>query len=914
VTPACARSPWLAELARREPDWFAPEALAAETLRWPAAPPADEAAAMVLLRREVLRERVRIAVRDLEARVDVETTLRELSQLAEQACACALSVAMAALQPLHGQPRDAEGRPVSPVLLGMGKLGGGELNFSSDIDLIFTYTAAGESDGAQPLDNGAYFARVVQRFTRLLAERTAEGFVYRVDWMLRPFGSAGAPAASFAAMEDYYQVHGREWERYALIKARPVAGDVEAGRTLLRTLRPFVYRRYLDFNAVNNLRDLKRLIEEEVARKGLDDNIKLGAGGIREIEFIVQSFQLMRGGQDARLRQPALRPTLRYLGDSGMLALEVARQLEQDYDRLRRLENAIQMQADAQTHEFPRETEALQRLAPALGAVDAAALVADTQALRERVHRVFEAVFAERRVEDTPMLRLAALVFDGRIEREALTEMLADEGLNLAEALANDLLALAQDRRFRALGEASQARLRRLVGQMMQAARAVPEAGTALRRVLGIVAAITGRATYISLLHDSETARQQLLTLAAASPWLSDYLAQTPALLDQLLDPRSLYAPPAQAEIRHELATRVAELTPEDPEGLMNLLRRYQKEVSLRVAAADLVKALPLVKVSDRLTWLAEALIEVALEQTQRAMVAEYGEPRRSDGTPASLGVIGYGKLGGIEMGYGSDLDLVFIHDADDLQAETRGGTRRIDVSTWFARCAQRLINLLSAQTAAGRVYEVDLQLRPSGKSGLVVTSFRGYAHYQREEAWTWEHQALTRARYLCGPASLGAAFTALRSEVLQRPRAPEILAAEIREMRDRMRAELDRSTAERWDLKQGRGGLTDAEFLTQYWVLREAHRCPALLPWSDNWRQLDVLAAAGVIGSEDRDRLIEAYRELREAAHRLALQNAPPSVDASHHRAARETIDALWRRWLEEDAGSVTGTRASTL
>lgn len=909
MTPACERSPWLAELARREPEWFAPEVLARDGLCWPAEDPRDEASAMRFLRREVLRERVRIAVRDLEGRVPVETTLRELSALAEQACQTALAVAMEALRPLHGLPRDAQGQAVRPVILGMGKLGGGELNFSSDIDLIFTYTAAGESDGPQALDLGQYFARVVQRFTRLLNERTPEGLVYRVDWMLRPFGSAGAPAASFAALEDYYQVHGREWERYALIKARPVAGDLEAGQGLLASLRPFIYRRYLDFNAVNNLRELKRLIEEEVVRKGLEDNIKLGAGGIREVEFIVQSFQLMRGGQDRRLRQQALRGTLRYLGASGMLDPAVAEQLEQDYDALRRLENAIQMQADEQTHQFPSDPRTLTRIAEALGMREAEHLIEATRALRARVRHRFEQVFAEHAVEDSPLQQLARRIMEGSIERDALVAALQGQGLTPAEPLASDLLELGCDRRVRAMSEASQARMRALTGQMLEEALALPEPGVVLRRAFGILAAIAGRATYISLLHDSATARQQVLKLASASPWLSDFLAQTPALLDQLLDPRSLYAPPARAEIRHELDERLADLDPEDAEGLMNLLRHYQKEVTLRVAAADLAGVLPLVKVSDRLTWLAEALIEVALEQTCLAMNAEYGIPRRSDGTAASLGVLGYGKLGGIEMGYGSDLDLVFIHDADDPLAETSGGARSIDVSTWFARCAQRLINLLSAQTGGGRVYEVDLQLRPSGNSGLVVTSFRGFAEYQRREAWTWEHQALTRARYLCGPAALGEAFAALRAEVLQRPREPQALATEIVDMRNRMRRQLDRSSKDRWDLKQGRGGLTDAEFLTQYWVLRAAQHCPRLLVWSDNWRQLDVLTEEGVIAAPDRDRLIAAYRELRDAAHRLALQNAPAVVGAAEHVEARDTIQSLWARWLGDEGASDTRT-----
>ena len=900
MSDALNRSPWLAALAEREPEWFTDEALCRADIVWPAEVPSERAAAMRILRREVLRERARIAVRDLDGRAPLAETLSALSDLADRACEMALQVAMDSAMRRYGRPRNRVGEAVSPVVLGMGKLGGGELNFSSDIDLIFTYTEGGETDADAPLDNGAFFAKVVQGFTSLLAEHTEDGYVYRVDWMLRPFGSAGAPAASFSAMEDYYQVHGREWERYALIKARPVAGDVAAGHRLLASLRPFVYRRYLDFDAVNSLRELKRMIEEEVARKGLEDNVKLGAGGIREVEFIVQSFQLIRGGQDGRLRSPQLRPTLEYLGQAGMLDASVATQLDADYVFLRRLENAIQMQADEQTHRFPNAAATRQRLAEALGAVDGTALAATWADVRNRVRAQFNEVFQEEVAEDTALARLVSVLWEGRLAADQVAQRLHEAGLRPAEPLANELRALATDRHLRLLRERTVERLRVLVAQLLQESLALPEPGVAARRALGIVAAITGRATYISLLRDSATARAQLLKLAAASPWLSDYIARTPALLDQLLDPRALYAPPERAAMEVDLAGRLAHLAPEDPEAFMNTLRRFQKEMTLRVAAADLVEALPLVQVSDRLTWLAEVLLQAALAQTMADMAVEYGQPNRSDGTPAGLGVIAYGKLGGIEMGYGSDLDLVFLHDADDPQADTVGGARQLDVATWFARCAQRLISVLSAQTAAGRVYEVDLQLRPSGNSGLVVTSFRGFDTYQRSQAWTWEHQALTRARFLCGPSALAAAFAETRRSVLAQPRDPAVLSREIRDMRAKMRANLDRSDAEHWDLKQGRGGLTDAEFITQYLVLREAHRAPDVLRWSDNWRQLDALAGLGVIAPADKEALIAAYRQLRLEAHRRALQNDDHRVAANAFEDARAVISALWQRLLD--------------
>ncbi|MFP5357739.1 MAG: bifunctional [glutamate--ammonia ligase]-adenylyl-L-tyrosine phosphorylase/[glutamate--ammonia-ligase] adenylyltransferase [Gammaproteobacteria bacterium] len=892
-----AASPWLAGLIEREPQHYTPARLQDPQPYWPAEWPHEDAALMRQLRRVRNTEMARIAYRDLAGLAPLDETLGALSSLAERCCQQALDDSLQRLAVRYGRPRDEQGRPVQPVILGMGKLGGGELNFSSDIDLICTYTAPGETDGEVPLSNSEFFAKLVQRFTRLLAEVTPDGFAYRVDWMLRPFGSAGAPAASFAAMEEYYLVHGREWERYALIKARPVAGDLAAGQRLLGTLRPFIYRRYLDFTAIGSLRALKQMIEDEVRRKGLEDNVKLGRGGIREVEFIVQSFQLVRGGQEPPLRDPRLRPVLAQLGACGMLEPATAQGLDQAYVFLRRLENAIQMYGDEQTHALPTAESARRALAVVLGHADWEALLAAFAAVRKRVRTEFDRIFAEASGAAHPdQTQFIAALWQGTLDEEAAIASLRARGWEDPQRLVRELRGLREVRLVRAMREDTVNGFQALLGQLLTEACELPQASqTALLRVLGLLEAVAGRATYLSLLRESATARLQLLRLCAASPWLADLLRHSPMLLDQLLDPRSLHAPPTRAEMEAELAQRSDGLPEADIEGFMDLLRRYQKEITLRVAAADLEGSLPLVQVSDRLTWLAEVLLARALDWAWREMVRQHGTPQRADGQPAGFAVIAYGKFGGIEMGYGSDLDLVFIHDCDDLEADTRGGERPLAAGTWMARFAQRLINLLATQTQAGRAYEVDLELRPSGKSGLVVTSLAGFERYQREQAWTWEHQALTRARPVAGSARLAEAFARLRTEVLTREREPQALREEIRAMRDKMRSALDTSGEGLWDVKQGRGGLTDAEFITQYLVLRDAARDPAIVHYSDNWRQLDALLAAGSLSAADHDALIGAYRSLRGYSHARALQNEDARAPQARFAAERETISRIW-------------------
>jgi glutamate-ammonia-ligase adenylyltransferase len=701
-------------------------------------------------------------------------------------------------------------------------------------------------------------------------------------------------------MEEYYQVHGREWERYAFIKARPVAGDIEAGHALLKTLRPFVYRRYLDYNAIVSLRALKRMIEDDVRRKGMADNVKLGDGGIREVEFIVQSFQLVRGGQEAALRDPRLRPVLRHLGASGhSLTADVAQQLDDAYVFLRHLENRIQMYADEQTHVLPQSEAARTALCAAMQTPDWSVLTARFAEVRTFVRREFDRVFGEapehEAAGDSDLQAGVVSVWNGALAGDEAVQTLQALGFDGAAPLVDALSDLHAARLVRMMSESAQARLHALLPSVLELSLRHPPAVQTALRVLRILGAIAGRSTYLTLLAENLAARTQLVRLCAASPWLTDLLAQSPALLDHLLDPRTLYAPPEREELRAELARRCAGFGTDDTEAAMDTLRRYQKEITLRVAAADLVAALPLVKISDRLTWLAEAVVQQALEFAWTEMRAQHGQPQRADGTPSGFVVVAYGKFGGIEMGYGSDLDLVFLHDCDALDAESVGGARPLNNGSYYGRLAQRLINWLAAQTSAGRAYEVDMQLRPSGNSGLLVTSLQGFAEYQKNSAWTWEHQALTRARVVAGGDALAQAFARIRTEVLMRERDSQKLRKEIADMRAKMRANLDKSTAALWDVKQGEGGMIEVEFITQYLVLRDAHKSAAIVEWSDNWRQLDALVAAGSVSPDIQQDLIRVYRAYRAWTHKRGLQNEDPRAPHEQFAAERATIGKIW-------------------
>jgi [glutamine synthetase] adenylyltransferase / [glutamine synthetase]-adenylyl-L-tyrosine phosphorylase len=856
---------------------------------------------MRVLRRRRHRELVRTAWRDLAGWAGLPETLGELSDLADACVEAALLWLERDFAARHGLLRTADGQPARLIVLGMGKLGGRELNFSSDIDLILAYDAEGVSDGPQPLEHEEYCRRLAQALVRVLSEPTADGFVYRVDTLLRPFGKSGPLVMHVDAMEQYYQTHGREWERYALIKARPVAGDRAAGERLLATLRPFVYRRYLDFGAFESLRGMKALIEQQLHRNGYKDNIKLGAGGIREIEFIAQAFQLIRGGQDRALQQRSLMTTLDVLEREGLLPAYAVHSLREAYVFLRRAENRLQAWQDQQTHELPVDDERRAALAFAMGHADWPGFKAELDRHRARVHQQFEQVFAapQARAADEAVVAQIAAIWEETVDDAEALRLLSAQGLSQATATLEFLHQLRRSAVYRGLGEQGRRRFSQLLPLLFGAVRACEQPETALLRVLQVIEAVAGRTTYLALLVESPMALSQLVALCAASPWITQQIRRYPLLLDELLDPRILYRTAARAELERELHDAATALDPDDLEAQMDLLRRFKQAWVLRVAAADISGAMPLMIVSDHLTDIAEVIVQHALHLAWRQMTARHGRPLREDDREAGFAVIAFGKLGGIELGYGSDLDLVFVHDG--VEGQTTDGAKPLDHGAFFLRLGQKIIHILSAQMPSGVAYAVDMRLRPSGNSGMLVASLEGYRNYQLEHAWTWEHQALVRARLIAGSAEVGATFAALRREVLCRPQDPGRLRMEIRAMRQKMYDNLGDHRPGRFDLKHGRGGVTDIEFMVQYAVLRDAARRPELVQYTDNIRQIDALYAAGILSEVQATLLADAYRAYRKRIHALTLQELPAVVSEAEFAEYRSGVTQLWRTLMEE-------------
>ncbi|HKT32954.1 MAG TPA: bifunctional [glutamate--ammonia ligase]-adenylyl-L-tyrosine phosphorylase/[glutamate--ammonia-ligase] adenylyltransferase [Gammaproteobacteria bacterium] len=906
VAESCAREPGLLQelctsgdlLNNESPRTRVATHLSAQTV-------ASEDQLMASLRRLRRREMLRIAWRDLAGWVDLAETLRDLSDLADACLDGALKHLSRWHAERHGAARNAKGEPQSLVVLALGKLGAGELNFSSDVDLIFAYPEHGASDGGKPLDNDEYFLRLGQRLKRVLDEPTADGFVFRVDLRLRPFGEAGPLAMSFNAMETYYQNHGRDWERYALIKMRPCAGDVESGAQLLERLQPFVYRRYLDFNAFESLREMKELIRQDVVRRGLEDNIKLGPGGIREIEFIAQVFQLIRGGREPPLRARAVLPVLRHLGAENYLKPQEAAELASAYEFLRRVENRLQEWRDQQTHELPRDAEGRVRLAWSMNCVGWDEFASALAAHRHHVQQVFDAVVVMPRAlrdqqhRDSPYTEL----WRGTLAPEDAVAQLESAGFADAAAVAAELDALRVSGFVRGLGTRGRRRLDELMPRLLETAATASSPAETFRRLLRVIEAIGKRSAYLALLVERPTALQHLVRLAAGSGWLTDLVARSPLLLDELIDPRIFSEFPTQESLQRELETTFTDIPLDDLEAQMDALRQFQQAAVVRVAAVDLAGEAPLMKVSDFLTWIAEQVIRKALDIAWRHMRAHHGEPQCIEHgrlRRARFGVIAYGKLGGWELGYGSDLDLVFLHDSRSGEQQSNG-PRPLDNSEYFTRLAQRVINILSIPTASGVLYQVDTRLRPSGAAGLIVSSLDSFARYQREQAWTWEHQALLRARPVAGDAEVAEVFQRVRREVLVKPRDAEALRSEVAEMRTRMLKE-QAHAGDDFDIKLDRGGLTDIEFLVQYQVLANAAAHPALLDWTDNIRNLEGLVAEGVIAAETGEFLTETYKAFRQIVHRRTLEGRPARIPPAEAEPRRGQIRALWREWIEPE------------
>jgi glutamate-ammonia-ligase adenylyltransferase len=834
---------------------------------------ADEAGLKQALRKLRQHVMLRVIARDLNRLGGLDEVMHTMTDLAEVAVSFALEHLDRWQQAIYGVPVDHDGVPQQLIVVGMGKLGGRELNVSSDIDLIFAFEEDGETTGPKSVSNHEYFSILGKKLIAAIGEATVDGFVFRVDMRLRPYGDSGPLAGSFAMLEQYYQSQGREWERYAWIKGRVIAGPEKALQDLLR---PFVFRKYLDYSAFASMRDLKAQIQREVARRDMRDNIKLGPGGIREIEFIAQVFQLVRGGRDGELQ---IRPTLAVLArvaQKGLLPQETVRQLSEAYVFLRNLEHRLQYLQDAQTQMLPSDDENRLRIARGMGYDDWETFVSALQPHRDAVEHHFSQVFSMQQPAE-PQASPLADVWLGELPDEEIERRLAGHGYGNAGECRQHLQSVKRSARYEHLPTASRERFDALLPTVLKLAGETENADDTLKRMLHLLESICRRASYLALLAEYPQALQLVTKLASASPWLAGYLAQHPILLDELLDTRTLYAAPDFSALAAELARRLAEVDG-DVERQMDVMRHFKHAHIFRFAAQDLAGDLPLEKLSDYLSALADLILEAVLKTVWPIVRGKHRD------TPA-FAVIGYGKLGGKELGYASDLDIIFLYDDPAPEA-----------GEVYARFGQRIANWLNSLTSAGLLYETDLRLRPDGASGLLVSTIEAFESYQKSKAWTWEHQALTRARFCAGDAAIGQAFHRIRVEILSQQRDAEKLREEVIAMREKMR-DGHPNTTDLFDIKHDAGGIVDVEFIVQYLVLAHARMHPELTENRGNIALLGYAASLGLIPEALAVRVADAYRELRRCQHALRLQGAAESRVALESVAGDvAAVRELWK------------------
>ena len=820
----------------------------------------DEASLKHALRH--LRQHVlsRMIVRDLNGLADLMEVMRTTSNLAELVINTAIHYLNTSLVASFGQPVDAQANPQSLIVIGMGKLGGYELNVSSDIDLIFTYASQGETLGKNSISNQDFFTRLAKKLIAAIDEITEDGFVFRVDMRLRPFGSEGALVSNLDALEEYYQNNGREWERYAWIKGRELTG----GQQVTNLLKPFVFRKYLDYGAFASMRDLKIQIQRDVNSKGMHDNIKLGRGGIREIEFIAQVFQLIRGGQDESLQTKPTLSVLALLKNKGLLPAATVSELSEAYIFLRNLEHRLMYVEDAQTQELPKSDEAKARIAKAMNFVDWPAFLVKLNSYRQQVQQHFDDTFRDEGAQQN-VLEIEQSIWDGAIAEQDTVEALQKLGFAQAPETLRRLNALHQSSRYCQLPELSRQRFNSLMPLAISQAAAMPNADTTLLRVIDLFESICRRASYLALLAEHPQAMQLLVKLCSSSPWLTNYLVQHPILLDELLDTRTLYAPPDFTFLRVDLLARLAEVQG-DVERQMDVFRHFKHANIFRFAAQDINGELSPERLSDYLSALAELILNVSLEIIWPNVRGKHLEVPK-------FAIVGYGKLGGKELGYASDLDIIFLYDDDSA-----------DAGEIYARFAQRINNWFNSLTSAGLLYETDMQLRPDGNSGLLVSSIVAFREYQIHKAWVWEHQAISRARFVAGDKKIGEAFERIRIEVITQSRDLMQLKAEVQSMREKMRATLH-IAADIFDIKHSIGGIIDVEFLVQYLVLAHAKQYPQLTGNIGNIGLLRLLASLNIINQDLSDKVVLAFRDYRHTQHMLKLQGA------AHLRVAVSTV-----------------------
>jgi glutamate-ammonia-ligase adenylyltransferase len=838
------------------------------------------------------RELVRIGWRDIAGFAPLKEVVETLSCLADAAIRTALVMAHRECSRQHGEPIGANsGKNMGLVVLGLGKLGGRELNFSSDVDLLFAYPESGMTSGPKAISNQEFFIKVGRHLIRILDEITADGFVFRTDMRLRPNGDSGPLALSFDAIGHYYLTHGREWERYALIKARPVAGDIEDGCDLLETLKPFVYRKYLDFGAFEALRSMKHRIERELLRKNSTGDLKRGRGGIREIEFIVQAHQLIRGGREPRLQTASLGRALTELELLRLIDAVQADDLRTAYDFLRRTEHRLQASEDLQTHQLPNDSFRQQQLATASGFPNWTTFSRQLDGVLNLVHQSFEELFTPEpgTSDDDDFLNWLDIWHDS-IEIANAKTTLRQQGFSQPDRVLELLEGLRNSRFYHAFSRVGRDRLDRLMPAALAQCSNSNDPMTALTRLISVIEAIGRRSAYLSLLSENPLALSQLIRLITASRGINSWISQHPVILDELLDPISSYKVESKEEIQIELTRKVSTANSDDLEAVMDLLREFRQGYTLRLAAADIARIISQTDVSGVLSDLAESILAQSLAASTTSQKFETGTD-----SPHEIGVVAYGKLGSRELGYNSDLDLIFLFKpAIDLDEAA--------LYRHYSRLLQRLIHILTTRTRAGQLYAIDMRLRPDGRSGIAINSIESFTSYQLHKAHPWEHQALVRARMIIGSEPLKKNFRKVRDQILRLPRDETELRQSVVEMRERVIKANCRSTDAEYDLKMDRGGLLDIEFLLQYLVLRWANQYYQLATEPESKTIIQTLVEVRILESSDGARLAKILEDYLKAENALKLQEKPALIPYSEFSDERKWVCSLWKRFLERD------------
>lgn len=842
-----------------------------------------------------------IAWRDLCGFADINEVFEKLSSFAEAVVLRLLEVVRFQLKKVYGEAFDSDGSPLPLLVIGMGKLGGRELNFSSDIDLIFTYPMEGETSGPRVVTFREFFSKIVQRMANFLSDITSDTFCYRIDLRLRPFGDAGAIVNSFDALQVYYETQGRTWERYALVKGRILGQSEELdsyAAELTSMLRPFVYRRYLDYGAIQSLRKLKHLIESEVRRRCLNNNFKLGKGGIREIEFISQAFALMRGGRYTELREESLRKSLKNIISLDLIPREICEKLDESYVYLRRLENIIQEISDKQTQNLPDNSKDMARVVAAMNYDSEEHFRADLDEVMQFVHEEFKKVVADEEDSEEDYKNFDLWEADSDLEEmcaELEPHMVNKEN---TREMAGDIITLKTSLARMPVGPVGRETLLELMPKVIYLIAKEQQSAALFKRMSGLIEKIALRTPYIQLLRDKNEVLERFIELLKENHFASELITSHPILLDELFIPQYFTKPPSPDEFLSMLQEQLLRIDRDDLEAVMEELRLFKKIMVFRIALSDKAGKLPLMKISDALTWLAEALIKELIVIAWELNVQKYGEPEGRSVNDPGIAVIGYGKLGGIELGYKSDLDMVFLKRAGD---GVTNGENGVPESIFYQRLVQRIMHLATTTTVGGILYDLDMRLRPDGDTGVLISDTDSFDLYQKGRAWTWEHQALVRARPIAGSADIIEKFNQIREEVIRAEKDDKKLKEDVVGMREKMRSHLDRSSDKLYDIKHGVGGMIDIEFISQYLLLKYAPIYPQMKLWSDNVRILEECSNLGIVDKSITDELIAAYIDIRQVYHELSLADLPRLISVADRIPATYRVEEIWKKIFSE-------------